>query len=357
MPAADADAARVVWFPKLADAELEAVHAAASAGEYRTYTGPNRPRDPHPPLVGGDYVRMRWPTHSHLAQPDRRDPHRQLPHARRAIARAREKTGFLADLQTWPTPEERVAAFRENALRGRARARSARAQELIRVRARLRELPPHVRRAVILAWNARTLPGDHLEPFIDRFLRGEITPVPELLLPADLLVLGCTAARDPSPERMPARRRFQGETMRFATGGTLLERGLSIVILSAELGLLRTWEGERGNDVLGPNGISMTAARAAELAAESEAASAFLHAVLVGLGAEERPPYRKVLVGGSALHQSVVEAWERAGVFRGAPLVYLPTPDPGQCAALASLYGIQPVSRCGYERPLQLPLL
>lgn len=153
----DNPAPRVVWFPKQDDPALEAIHAAAAAGEYRRYVGPERPREPQPPLVGSDYVQMRWPGHAHLDLLDPRDPRRQIPHARRAIERARVKAGLFADLQTWPTPEERVASVRESAERAHARARGVRARELLAVRARLRELPPAVRRAVILAWNARRL--------------------------------------------------------------------------------------------------------------------------------------------------------------------------------------------------------
>lgn len=357
MTGCNADPTHVIWFPKLQDAELERVHAAAAAGEYRRYADADGPREPHPPLAGREYVQMRWPGHTHLDQPDLRDPRRQLPHARRVIARAREKAGFLADLQTWPTPEERVETFRESAARGRARARTARARELRGVRARLRALPTDVRRAVILAWNARRLPGDHLQSFIGRFLRGEVTPVPELVLPADLLILGCTAARDPSTAPMPARRRFQSETIRFATGGALLDRGLGIVILCAEMGLLRTWEGERDGQRLGPSGPSMTDAHAMALAGNVAAASALLHSMLVGRDDEQRPPYRMVLVGGSALHQAVVAAWEKAGVFRGAQIRYLPHPDAEQCAALACHYGIQHDERYVRAVPQQLPLL
>lgn len=352
----DSTAPRVVVFPKQTDPELERIHAAAAAGDYRHYAGPDRPREPHPPLAGGDYVQMRWPGHAHLDLKDTRDPRRQIPHARRAIERARAKAGLFADLQEWPTPEERVASFRECAERARARERSACARDLIRVRARLRELPQHVRRAVIVAWNARTLPADHLIGFIDRFLRGEITPVPELVLPADLLILGCTATRDPSETRMPARRRYIGEALRLAGGDALLGRGLSVAILTAELGLLHTWESERDGRVLGPVGPSLTPARAAEMVQEAEAASAFFHAVIVGPGNEVRPPYRRVLVGGSALHQEVVEAWERADVFRGAEVVFLPPCDAAQREALAGLYGIGPVATARGS-PVQLPLL
>ena len=352
----DSAAPRVVWFPRQEAPELERVHAAAAAGEYLQFTGSERPHEPHPPLVGAAYVPLRWPTHPHLDLEDKRDPRRQIPHARRAIDRARAKAGLFADLQEWPTPEERVASVRENAARARARDRAKRARELIRVRARLRELPQHVRRAAILAWNARNLPGDHLIGFIDRFLRGEVTPAPELVLPADLLILGCTPARDPSEARIPARRRYIGEALRLAGGDALLGRGLSVVILTAELGLLHTWESARGGRVLGPVGPALTPARAAELAGDAAGAGAFLHAIIVGPGREERPPYRRVLVGGSALHQEVVEAWERAGVFRGSGVVFLPPCDAAQREALADMYGVVPgpTARCG---PMQLPLL
>ena len=351
----DSAAPRVVWFPKQTDPELERVHASAAAGEYRHYAGPERPRETHPPLAGSAYVQMRWPSHAHLDLKDTRDPQRQIPHACRAIERARAKAGLFADLQEWPTPEQRVASFRESAERARARERSQCARELIRVRARLRELPQHVRRAVIIAWNARTLPADHLVGFIDRFLRGEITPVPELVLPADLLILGCTPVRDPREARMPARRRYIGEALRLAGGDALLGRGLSVAILTAELGLLHTWESERDGRVLGPVGPALTPARAAEMVREAEAASAFLHAV-VGPGNEERPPYRRVLAGGSALHQEVVEAWVRAGVFRGGEVIFLPPCDAAQRAALAELYGIGTVATAR-GGPVQLPLL
>lgn len=156
---------------------------------------------------------------------------------------------------------------------------------------------------------------------------------------------------------MPARRRYVGEAIRFAGGEALLGRGLSVVILSAELGLLYTWEGERAGQVLGPLGTTMTRGRAAEMAQDGAAAGAFLHSHLVGSGEEERPPYRKVLVGGSTLHQEVVEAWERAGVFRGAEMLYLPEGDPAQRNALAALYGISPAPASGHRAPSQLPLL
>ncbi len=352
----DSTAPSVVWFPKAHDPELERVHAAAAAGEYRRYAGPERPRERHPPLVGNSYVQMRWPGHAHLDRKDERDPRRQVPHARRAIERARTKAGLFADLQQWPTPEERVAHFRETAERGRLRARSERAHELVRARARIRELPQDVRRAVILAWNARRLPGEYLLSFIDRFLRGEITPVPELVLPADLLILGCMSARDPSERRMPVTRRYIGEALRLAGGEALLGRGLSVVILTAELGLLRPWESERDGRILGAVGPVLTPARAAELAADAAHPASFLHAVIVGPGGEERPPYRRVLVGGSALHQQVVEAWEHAGVFRGAEVVFLPPCDTAQRDVLAGMYGVVP-SPTARRGPIQLPLL
>lgn len=131
---------------------------------------------------------------------------------------------------------------------------------------------------------------------------------------------------------------------------------MSVVILTAELGLLHTWESERDGRVLGPVGPALTPARAAELARDALGAGAFLHAVIVGPGNEVRPPYRRVLVGGSALHQEVAEAWERAGVFRGAEVVFLPACDAAQREALAELYAILPVPTAR-RGPMQLPLL
>ena len=337
------------------DQEIERVHAAAAAGAYLPYVAPDRVPVPHPPLAGAAYVRMRWPRRQSLDLPDPRAPQRQLRHARRAIERAREKAGLLADLYDFPTPEERVAAVRENARISRAQARSDHARELLAARKRLRELPTDIRRAVLLSWNARHLPADYLLGFIDRFLRGEIPPVPELILSADLLILGCTASRDPSPARMPAWRRFSSHTMRFAGGGSLLGRGLDIVILSGELGLLHCWESERDGRILGADGPTLGSDRAAALAGEPAEAAAFLHACLVGPGDEERPPYRRVFVGGGTLHQQVVLAWERADAFRGAAVSYLPLDDTAQRDALAAIFGISLVAPA--TRPAQLTLL
>lgn len=210
---------------------------------------------------------------------------------------------------------------------------------------------------MILAWNARRLPGDLLPGFIERFLRGEVAPVPELVLPADLLILGCTTERDPSRAPMPARRRFRGDGLRFATGEAMLGRGLAIVILTAERGLVRPWEGGAGDRQLGPTGPAMTPEHAARLAAEGATAGAFLHRILVGTGGEERPPYRHVLVGGSAFHQEVVAAWHLSGVFRGAELIWLPPDNSAQAAALAARYALPLSSRPLPHAPAQLSLL
>lgn len=92
----DSAAPRVVWFPKQEDPEMERIHAAAAAGEYRRYAGPERPCES---LARSEYVQLRWPGHAHLDLADNRDPRRQIPHARRAIERARAKAGLFADLQ------------------------------------------------------------------------------------------------------------------------------------------------------------------------------------------------------------------------------------------------------------------
>jgi hypothetical protein len=215
-------------------------------------------------------------------------------------------------------------------------------------------LPTEVRRATILAWNARPFPPDRVLPFIERFLRGEVRPAHELLLPTQLLILGCTATRHPDLSRMPASRRFIGLTNRLARD-SLHGCGLSVRILTAELGLLHPWESSRDGLLIGPTGPAMTSARAAELAGDRSVATE-LYALRVGPEPRDRPPFWRVLAGGGAYHQEVVRAWEARGVFRGAPVEYLPHRDAEQRDAICAVFGIAP-DPAPYSPPVQLELL
>lgn len=82
----------------------------------------------------------------------------RLAAARRAIAAAQERDGFLPGVAALETPEDRVARFDGDAVAGRQRRRDDRAAEWRRGRARLFQLPPAQRREAIATWNARVGP-------------------------------------------------------------------------------------------------------------------------------------------------------------------------------------------------------
>lgn len=267
--------------------------------------------------------------------PRERDHGRRLPHAVRAIERQKEKAGLLAPLMEFETPEERIQRFNASEARGLLTARDRQAAEWRRARSLLRSLPLEERRRAVEAWNAAPYPtsAEYLLGFLGKrdWERPRMSWEPDWA--TRLWILPCSETRERDTERLPASRRFRSPLYRLLSLVTGQVQGLTAMVVSAERGLLYSWEQAGAAD------RSMDAARAALLSGGRwrEAARQRLYGLLQGSG---RPPFEGVCVTGTEDHQAVVRAWDEAGLFGEAPLLYAEGSEDDQLRASAAWLGI-----------------